>query len=76
MFCQSPERIQVAQNEITILKQLPQHQNLVAYYGSSMIRNEQGVVVALILMEFCSGGSIFDLMAKNPNARLTENQIL
>lgn len=27
-------------------------------------------------MEFCSGGSLFDMMAKNPNDRFKENQIM
>lgn len=27
-------------------------------------------------MEFCNGGSLFDLMAKDPNARFPEDQII
>jgi len=27
-------------------------------------------------MEFCSGGSLFDLMAKDPNARFAENFLI
>lgn len=27
-------------------------------------------------MEFCSGGSLFDMMAKDPNARFPESLIL
>jgi serine/threonine protein kinase len=41
-----------------------------------MSKNEQGCVQAVILMELCSGGSLFDMMAKNPNARLKESQVI
>jgi len=57
------------QKEIDILKQC-KHENIVQYYGSTV----KGKVL-WILMEFCGGGAVNDLMEKLPGGRYTEQQI-
>ncbi|CAD8163148.1 unnamed protein product [Paramecium pentaurelia] len=74
-YCQGEERTKVARNELEIMKRLPRHPNLVNFMGGTFIQ-EKGQQVCLILMEFCGGGSLFDLMAKDPNSRFPEEQLL
>jgi len=57
------------QKEIDILKQC-QHDNIVQYYGST----DKGKVL-WILMEFCGGGAVNDLMASMPAKTFSEQQI-
>ncbi|KAM3142262.1 hypothetical protein pb186bvf_005671 [Paramecium bursaria] len=74
-YCQGQERTQVAKNELQIMRSLPKHPNILSFIGGSFI-NEGNQQVCLILLEFCSGGSIFDLMAANPNQKISEHVIL
>ncbi|CAD8154281.1 unnamed protein product [Paramecium octaurelia] len=74
-YCQGEERTKVARNELEIMKRLPRHPNLVNFIGGTFIQ-DKGQQVCLILMEFCGGGSLFDLMAKDPNSRFPEEQLL
>lgn len=45
------------------------------FYDAQIIPTEDGCV-ALLLLEFCSAGSIFDLMAKNEKTGFSEAQIV
>ena len=40
------------------------------------MRIDGGTSIAFILLEFCDGGSVFDLMAKSTDTKLTEKQII
>ena len=42
---------------------LPVHENLLEFYAGE-IKKEDNQYVAYFLMEFCEGGSLFDLMEK------------
>jgi len=57
------------QKEIDILKQC-RHDNIVQYYGSTV----KGKVL-WILMEFCGGGAVNDLMGLMPTKTFSEQQI-
>jgi serine/threonine protein kinase len=59
-----------------IFKKLPNHPNIVRFYGGEMIPSVNGGVLALFLMELCDGGSVFDLMQKNMQNKLSEKIIL
>lgn len=63
----------VVKREIEIMKQLS-HRNLVQFLGASKVPETSHVV---IIMEFCSGGSLFDLLAKRrPRGPLTERGVV
>ncbi|KAL1922393.1 uncharacterized protein VTP21DRAFT_9932 [Calcarisporiella thermophila] len=63
------------EKEISIMKQLNGHKNIVTYIDSQVMPMHNGYV-AFILMEFCPGGGVIDLMNSRLQARLTEQMIL
>jgi AP2-associated kinase len=75
MICQNSERLATAKNEISILKSLPDHPNLMKYYDSQIVQTNDGHI-AYILIEFCAEGSLFDLMTKYESTKLSEKQIV
>lgn len=62
-LCQSPELLEMAEQEINIMKSLPIHDNIVQYYDS-IIKNQSGTQVAMIVMELCTGGTLVNLLEK------------
>jgi len=75
MICQSTERLRTAKNEISVLKTLPDHPNILKLYDSDIVKVSDGHHV-YILLEYCDGGSIFDLMMKYESTKLNEKQII
>lgn len=63
ILCQDKERYELACREIEMFEKLPLHPNLVRYYGHIIERNA-GSREVIILMEFCSGGHLYDMMQR------------
>ena len=63
----------VVKREIALMKQF-QHENLVKFVGTAKVPQSSHVV---IIMEYCHGGALFDLLAKRkPRGPLTERGIV
>ncbi|BEI91422.1 uncharacterized protein CcaverHIS019_0402420 [Cutaneotrichosporon cavernicola] len=62
--------------EIEVMKALPPNPHLIQYLDSSHHRLSNGTYEVFILMEFCSGGGIIDLLNKRLRDRLKEIEIL
>ena len=45
------------------------------YYGSEIVTTNDGWI-AYILLELCESGSVFDLMQKHEDTKLSEKQVL
>ena len=67
ILCQDRERYELACREIDVLERLPIHPNLVKYYGHCVERCEGKSREVVLLMEFCPGGHLYDMMLKNPD---------
>lgn len=65
----------MARNEIEILRKLPVCENIMRFYDAQIIPTEDGCI-AILLLEFCSGGSIFDLMERNEKIGFSESQVI
>ncbi|KAG0283386.1 hypothetical protein BGZ96_012239 [Linnemannia gamsii] len=70
------ERLAVVNSEIETMKRLGKHKNIVEYMDSCMGKLEHGGYEVLILMEYCGGGPVIDLMNRRLQHRLTEPEIL
>ena len=58
-----------------ILKRLPPSEHIMRFYDGQIIPMEDGII-AVFLLEFCSGGSIFDLMVRNEKNGFSEPQAI
>ncbi|KXS11910.1 kinase-like protein [Gonapodya prolifera JEL478] len=79
MIIPDEERLNEAKMEITVLKRLNGHKNIVSFYDASVKRlpaSTGGGYEALILMEYCSGGQVVELMNSRLDVRLNEMEIL
>jgi len=54
---------------------LPTHPNILHLYDSEIVKVSDGHHV-YILLEFCEEGSVFDLMMKYEQTKLSEKQII
>ncbi|SPJ11661.1 serine/threonine protein kinase, putative [Plasmodium sp. DRC-Itaito] len=63
-ICQDKEKIDMANKEINILKSLPPHKNIVQYYGSTII-SENNYKIVIMLMEYCERGNLLNIFEKN-----------
>lgn len=63
-ICQDKEKIDMAYKEINILKSLPPHKNIVQYYGSTII-SENNYKIVIMLMEYCERGNLLNIFQKN-----------
>ncbi|KAG0225165.1 hypothetical protein BGX31_007722 [Mortierella sp. GBA43] len=70
------ERLAIVNREIETMKSLGKHKNIVEYLDSCMGKLEGGGYEVLILMEYCGGGPVIDLMNRRLQHRLTEPEIL
>ncbi|KAG0367330.1 hypothetical protein BGZ54_004052 [Gamsiella multidivaricata] len=70
------ERLAIVNKEIETMKRLGKHKNIVEYMDSCMGKLEGGGYEVLILMEYCGGGPVIDLMNRRLQHRLTEPEIL
>ncbi|KAG0168297.1 hypothetical protein DFQ28_004981 [Apophysomyces sp. BC1034] len=71
-----PERLKTVEKEIDFMRRLGEHKNIVRYYESRIDALPTGGFEALILMEYCPGGGVIDLMNRRLQQRLTEPEIL
>ncbi|KAJ3342131.1 hypothetical protein HDU93_003347 [Gonapodya sp. JEL0774] len=73
------ERLNEVKTELGVLKQVNGRKNIVTFYDGSIKRLPPSPTgagyEALILMEFCSGGQVVDLMNSRLDNRLTESEI-
>lgn len=73
------EQVLIFQKEINFMKIVNGNENIVHYFDSQIrtrSQNEGEGYEILILMEYCSGGHIVDLMNSRLQVRLNENEIL
>lgn len=74
ILCQDKERYDLACREVEIFEKLPVHPNLVKYYGH-IIEKESRNREVILLLEFCPGGHLYDMMQKQ-NSRVPTNTII
>ncbi|KAI9475386.1 MAG: kinase-like domain-containing protein [Benjaminiella poitrasii] len=70
------ERLKMVEKEIAFMTKLRDHKNIVKYYESRIDALPVGGFEAFILMEYCPGGGVIDLMNRRLQQRLTEPEIL
>ncbi|KAI7876607.1 kinase-like protein [Lichtheimia hyalospora FSU 10163] len=70
------ERLRTIEKEIAFMRRLGDHKNIVRYYASRVDPMPNGGYEAFILMEYCPGGGVIDLMNRRLQQRLTEPEIL
>ncbi|XP_066304662.1 AP2-associated protein kinase 1-like isoform X7 [Branchiostoma lanceolatum] len=75
MFVNNEHDLSIYKREITILKQLNGHKNIVPYVDSSITKSSSGVWEILILMDFCRTAVIKEMNDRLP-AGFTEAEVL
>ncbi|KAF9954343.1 hypothetical protein BGZ65_004109 [Modicella reniformis] len=70
------DSFKLARSSPLVEKRLGKHKNIVEYLDSCMGKLEGGGYEVLILMEYCGGGPVIDLMNRRLQHRLTEPEIL
>ncbi|XP_019636124.1 PREDICTED: BMP-2-inducible protein kinase-like isoform X3 [Branchiostoma belcheri] len=75
MFVNNEHDLSIYKREITILKQLNGHKNIVPYVDSSINKSSSGVWEILILMDFCRTAVIKEMNDRLP-AGFTEAEVL
>ncbi|CRH02891.1 serine/threonine protein kinase, putative [Plasmodium relictum] len=73
-ICQDKEKLEMANKEINILKSLPPHKNIVQYYGSTVV-SENNYKIVIMLMEYCERGNLLNIFEKNKD-KLREYHIV
>ncbi|KAI7861539.1 kinase-like domain-containing protein [Spinellus fusiger] len=69
------EALKTVEKEIAFMQRLGDHKNITRYYESRIDILPMGGYEALILMEYCPGGGVIDLMNRRLQQRLTEHEI-
>jgi len=64
LLCQNQDAIDSAKKEVSVLKDLIDCENVVGYIDSGVISKQEGKRVIGILLEFCSGGTLYDMCMK------------
>ncbi|KAL2092624.1 hypothetical protein ACEWY4_012422 [Coilia grayii] len=75
MYVNNEDDLQVCKREIQIMRDLVGHKNIVGYLDSS-ITAAGGVWEVLILMDFCRGGQVVNLMNQRLQTGFTEQEVL
>ncbi|CAE8662753.1 unnamed protein product, partial [Polarella glacialis] len=76
ILCQDKAALTMAQREVDLLERLPQHPNLVRYYGHTILGTEgKKTKEAILLFEICPGGHLLDLLDRAQGV-LGEDRIL
>jgi serine/threonine protein kinase len=75
MLIQDTDQMIDAEREISIMTSLPPHQNIVRVFDSDICRVSKGPSEAYIVMEYCPGGSLIDLLNSRIPSRLSESEI-
>ncbi|XP_078284812.1 AP2-associated protein kinase 1-like isoform X3 [Rhinoraja longicauda] len=77
MYVNSEHDLQVCKQEIAIMKDLSGHKNIVNYLDSSVASiNVSDVWEVLILMEYCRGGQVVNLMNQRLHSGFSESEVL
>ncbi|KAM5227580.1 AP2-associated protein kinase 1 isoform 4-T4 [Ctenodactylus gundi] len=77
MFVNNEHDLQVCKREIQIMRDLSGHKNIVGYIDSSINNVSSGDVwEVLILMDFCRGGQVVNLMNQRLQTGFTETEVL
>ncbi|XP_059821379.1 AP2-associated protein kinase 1-like isoform X3 [Hypanus sabinus] len=77
MYVNNEHDLQVCKREIQIMRDLSGHKNIVGYIDSSTTAVGSGEVwEVLILMDFCRGGQVVNLMNQRLQTGFTENEVL
>eukprot|EP01132_Coremiostelium_polycephalum_P008492 gene8492-10437_t len=66
------EELKAVKHEIDIMKKLTKHRNIVKFIDYSKSSNNE----VFILMEYCAGGHLVDIMIKRQTNRFMESEIL
>jgi len=65
ILCQDRDRYEMACREVELFEKLPVHPNLVKYYGHTVEKSDARNREVIILMEYCPGGHLYDMMQKH-----------
>ncbi|KAM9311213.1 AP2-associated protein kinase 1 [Gastrophryne carolinensis] len=77
MYVNNEHDLQVCKREIQIMRDLSGHKNIVGYIDSSINSVSSGDVwEVLILMDFCRGGQVVNLMNQRLQTGFTETEVL
>ncbi|XP_019401470.1 PREDICTED: AP2-associated protein kinase 1 isoform X2 [Crocodylus porosus] len=77
MYVNNEHDLQVCKREIQIMRDLSGHKNIVGYIDSSINSVSSGDVwEVLILMDFCRGGQVVNLMNQRLQTGFTESEVL
>ncbi|XP_073478115.1 AP2-associated protein kinase 1 isoform X4 [Aquarana catesbeiana] len=77
MYVNSEHDLQVCKREIQIMRDLSGHKNIVGYIDSSINSMSSGDVwEVLILMDYCRGGQVVNLMNQRLQTGFTEAEVL
>ncbi|XP_077162300.1 AP2-associated protein kinase 1 isoform X10 [Paroedura picta] len=77
MYVNNEYDLQVCKREIQIMRDLAGHKNIVGYIDSSINSVSSGDVwEVLILMDFCRGGQVVNLMNQHLQTGFTESEVL
>ncbi|XP_069741778.1 AP2-associated protein kinase 1-like isoform X2 [Narcine bancroftii] len=77
MYVNSEHDLQVCKQEIAIMKGLSGHKNIVNFLDSSVTSiNVSDVWEVLILMEYCRGGQVVNLMNQRLHSGFSEPEVL
>ncbi|KAM6234922.1 AP2-associated protein kinase 1 isoform 1-T1 [Porphyrio hochstetteri] len=77
MYVNNEYDLQVCKREIQIMRDLSGHKNIVGYIDSSINPVSSGDVwEVLILMDFCRGGQVVNLMNQRLQTGFTESEVL
>ncbi|KAM6221836.1 BMP-2-inducible protein kinase isoform 2-T2 [Rhynchocyon petersi] len=76
MYVNSMPDLNTCKREITIMKELSGHKNIVGYLDSSVNSVSDNVWEVLILMEYCRAGQVVNQMNKKLQTGFTEPEVL
>uniref|UniRef100_A0A8C7DXR5 non-specific serine/threonine protein kinase n=1 Tax=Naja naja TaxID=35670 RepID=A0A8C7DXR5_NAJNA len=77
MYVNNEYDLQVCKREIQIMRDLVGHKNIVGYIDSTInSMSSSDVWEVLILMDFCRGGQVVNLMNQRLQTGFTENEVL
>ncbi|PVF97695.1 hypothetical protein CPB86DRAFT_785488 [Serendipita vermifera] len=76
MLVADPAMLKEVNKEVDVMRVLRGHANIVNLIDSTINRLPDGRHEVFILMEFCAGGGIIDMMNRRLRERLTEGEIL
>ncbi|KAI8822662.1 kinase-like domain-containing protein, partial [Fimicolochytrium jonesii] len=74
--CPDADALKDAEHEISFMRQLKGHKNIVTYLDSSVQKLRTGIYEVFILMEHCRGGHLVDFLNTRLTTRLSEPEVL